>query len=117
MTENELSNTDPDLRSALSCNSLGQNIERIAKVVVSLDDGTDETNWHWIVQLVDGKFAYVSGGHDYTGWDCQSDCDWEDAETFDDAMKLTPQDERRVFEDMIAKGEEHRSGYAKGDAV
>lgn len=115
MTEDELYDVDYDLSAALRHNSLSDKVECIAKVVVSLDDGTDETSWHWIVQLTDGKFAYVSGGHDYTGWDCQSSCDWEAAETFADAMKLAPQDERRVFEEMITKGETHRSGYAKVD--
>lgn len=114
MTEDELFSVDYDLSAGLRYNGLGQNIGRIAKVHLSLTDGTDYPSFHWIVELVDGKFAYVSGGHDYTGWDCQSDCEWLDADTFDAAMQLVPQDERRVFEAMILGGAKHLSGYEKG---
>lgn len=111
MTEDELFDAEYDLSAALRHNSLGDNIERIAKICLSLNDNADETSWHWIVALVDGRFAYVSGSHDYTGWDCQSSCDWEEAATLAGALQLVPQDERRVFEEMIANGETRRCGY------
>src|SRR5277367_296972 len=93
-----------DLRAALSNNTLGEKIEQIATVILELTDGQDEASWSWIVKLKNDKFAYVSGGHDYTGWDCQSSCDWIDADTFAEAMQLASQDDRRIFEDMIAAG-------------
>lgn len=30
------------------------------------------SDWHWLVSLDTGKFAYITGGCDYTGWGCQS---------------------------------------------
>jgi hypothetical protein len=35
-------------------------------------DGNDEPEYKWLFKLKDGRFAFGSGGHDYTGWDCQS---------------------------------------------
>lgn len=39
----------------------------------------DEDAWVWSVHLGDGSEWIVTGGCDYTGWDCQSWMDWEDA--------------------------------------
>lgn len=47
-------------------------VERVLAVVEGENDGPD---WHWVVQLKDGRFAYLQGGCDYTGWDCQSSAD------------------------------------------
>lgn len=37
----------------------------------------EEANWVWHVTLTDGSIWVAEGGCDYTGWDCQSNMDWE----------------------------------------
>ena len=41
-------------------------VKRVLAVVEGEHDGAD---WHWIIALRDGRYAYTSGGCDYTGWD------------------------------------------------
>jgi hypothetical protein len=40
--------------------------DRILAVWEGENDGDD---WRWVVRRTDGKFVYVQGGCDYTGWD------------------------------------------------
>lgn len=53
-------------------NSHGNLYTQVDRVLWSWTDGTDEPMFAWIVQLKDGRVVTVEGGHDYTGWDCQS---------------------------------------------
>lgn len=103
-----MSELDYDLRAALECNSLAHKLEEIDRVLLEITGEADEAQWHWILALKDGRFAYVTGGCDYTGWDCQSDCDWFDDLTLDGAFLLAPIDVQREFSDMQAKGETQR---------
>lgn len=41
--------------------------------VVEYGDYAETTVWA-VVRLKDGRFGYVNGGCDTTGWDCQSGC-------------------------------------------
>lgn len=79
-----------------------------ATVLLELTGGNDGPEWHWLVRLADRRHAYIHGGCDYTGWDCQSGCDVHLAASFEDCMSLVGQDQRRIFEDMIAAGEKVR---------
>ena len=80
-----------------------------AAVLHELTGENDGPEWHWLVRLADGRHAYIHGGCDYTGWDCQSWADVHVAAAFAECMALVGQDERRIFEDMIAKGERTRA--------
>jgi hypothetical protein len=41
--------------------------------IVAMDDGqNDGPDWVGVFELRDGRFAFVSAGCDYTGWDCQA---------------------------------------------
>ncbi len=43
------------------------------KRVIALSEGeNDGPNWLCVVELDDGRFAFVSAGCDYTGWDCMA---------------------------------------------
>lgn len=53
-------------------NSKGNLYTATKRVVWAWTDGNDEPQFAWIVELHDGRFATVEGGHDYTGWDCRS---------------------------------------------
>lgn len=41
----------------------------VLAVVEGFNDGEP---WHWIIKLKTGEDFYLTGGCDYTGWDCQS---------------------------------------------
>lgn len=95
-----------DLRAACEENRVP--CDDIQRVCLEITGENDELTWHWIVQTAAG-YAYIAGSCDYTGWDCQSDAERHDAPTMEAALALTPQDERRVFEEMIAAGETVRA--------
>lgn len=46
-----------------------EDIKQVLAVWLGENDGDD---WRWILLLRDGQFVYLSGGCDYTGWDCVS---------------------------------------------
>ena len=94
-----------DLRSACEYNNIDSS--DLVDVLLEITGENDEADWHWIVTTTSG-FAYISGGCDYTGWDCQSGAERFDAATQEAALALCSQDVRRVFEDMLAKGEKVR---------
>ena len=97
---------DYDVRAA--CEYNGIDSSDLLKVLLELTGENDGASWHWILSTKTGGFAYISGGCDYTGWDCQSSAERFDASTQVAILALCPQDVRRVFEDMIAKGEQVR---------
>lgn len=47
-------------------------MDDVADVEAYWTDGNDEPEFAWLLRLGDGRYAAGSGGHDYTGWDCQS---------------------------------------------
>lgn len=91
-----------DLQSA--CNENAIDMSDLVDVLLEVAGENNEASWHWIVKTAAG-FAYISGWCDYTGWDCQSGAERFDAATQEAALALCSQDVRRVFEDMLAKGE------------
>jgi hypothetical protein len=46
--------------------------EDIAEVLAVWQGENDGDDWRWILRLNDGRFVYLKGGCDYTGWDCRS---------------------------------------------
>lgn len=68
MTNDELYRIDHDLSSALEHNSvvLPSPVDAILATIGGEYDGSD---WHWLVRLEGGDYAYITGGCDYTGWD------------------------------------------------
>ena len=92
-----------DLWAACHENSVKH--DDIDAVLLEITGENDEQWWHWLVSLIGGGFAYISG---YTGWDCQSVAERFDANSLESALALCPQDVRRVFEDMRANGETMR---------
>ena len=74
MTNDELGRLDGDLCAALEHNSVSLP-SPIAAILATIAGENDFADWHWIVRLDDGQHAYITGGCDYTGWDCQSNCE------------------------------------------
>lgn len=100
---------DYELRSCIHYNLYSEiDLFDIEEVVLELTGRNEEYDWHWICRLKDDKYVYISGGCDYTGWDCQSNGDIEFADTLKEALLLVPQDQRRIFEEMLEQKEKIR---------
>lgn len=62
-----------DLAYAIEYNSAPFGLDDIADVVCEAFGERDEDSWVWVVTVKDGRRYRLTGGCDYTGWDCQSD--------------------------------------------
>lgn len=64
---------DNDLQSCLENNPQeGYTADDIAEVLAVWEGANDGGDWRWILKLNDGRFVFLQGGCDYTGWDCRS---------------------------------------------
>lgn len=90
-----------DLLSACEYNSYPS--QRIESLLAVIDGERDTTDWHWIVRLVDGRFAYITGGCDYIGWDCQSSLDIFEEDTIDASMRQVGEAERDELAAQLAR--------------
>lgn len=80
---------DYDLVACLQYNPQDTfNIDDVAKVLAVVEGENDGADWHWILRLNDNRFVYLSGGCDYTGWDCQSSASHDFVLTPEDALLL-----------------------------
>lgn len=55
----------------------------VAEVIATSDGEHEQENWIGVFRLDDGRFAFVSAGCDYTGWDCQASGSVTVADTLD----------------------------------
>jgi hypothetical protein len=64
----------PSVSPALESTASADPFQRkdVVRVIAVRDGEHDERNWLGVFELLDGRFAFVSAGCDYTGWDCQS---------------------------------------------
>lgn len=80
---------DSDLRYALSYNPQDgfttNDIKHVHAAVYGENDGAD---WYWIAEMNDGRIFLISGGCDYTGWDCQSSAHSELVDSKEAAVEL-----------------------------
>lgn len=97
-----------DLPYAMSEHGLDDLLSRTEKIVLELTGQNDGAEWHWIVTTTTG-FAYIVGGCDYTGWDCQSHCEAYEDESLTKILLQVPEDIRSTFSDMLSKGETRRN--------
>lgn len=51
--------------------------QKIADLVCDEVGENEEADWVWTVKFGDGSTWRMTGGCDYTGWDCQSWNEWE----------------------------------------
>lgn len=81
---------DSDFQDAFE-NNPGQpfKVLDVTNVLATIPGHNDEDAWHWVVKLDDGRFFYVTASCDYTGWDCQSSCDCQEAPTAIKAAELS----------------------------
>lgn len=68
-----MSDLDYNLRACLIHNPQDGITEETISSVLAVWEGENEgEDWRWVVSLVDGRFGFIEGGCDYTGWDCVS---------------------------------------------
>jgi hypothetical protein len=67
--------------------------------------GSFEVDWHWFVVLKNGTFAYIAGGHEYSGWGYGTPEVYR-ANTKEECFNLVPQDLRWVWKDILNINEE-----------
>lgn len=64
---------DYDLHACLEYNGQPEfGVDDIQQVLAVWNGANDEADWRWVVKLGRRKYAFIQGGCDYTGWDCQS---------------------------------------------
>jgi hypothetical protein len=103
---------DSDLDSALLHNvvALSGSVDAILSTIVGENEGA---NWHWLVLLSSGRFAYITGGCDYTGWDCQSSCEAFEADSLREVLRLVPE----AFHDDVLAGLSRTRDELEGDEL
>ncbi len=72
----ELTNTTPasrgidyDLEACLQYNNPGITVDDIRQVLAVVEGERDGPAWHWVLWLNNGRYGYLRGSCDYTGWD------------------------------------------------
>lgn len=66
---------DYDWQQAVSEEVIGANavsMDRVAEVLAYSNGENDGRDWIALFRLDDDRFAFLSAGCDYTGWDCRS---------------------------------------------
>jgi hypothetical protein len=66
--QDALYHVDSDLAAAIEYNGVTLP-SPITEILATIEGCNDEADWHWIVRLEGGDYAYITGGCDYTGWD------------------------------------------------
>lgn len=69
-----MNGVDYDLEACLEYNPQeGYTVEDIQRVYAVWEGKHDyEDSWRWVLGLKDGRFLFLEGACDYTGWDCRS---------------------------------------------
>lgn len=82
---------DYDLKEMLGlANVPKKEVENVLAAVYGENDGAD---WHYILQMKGGDYAYISGGCDYTGWDCQAGATLNKRGTLEEVIESVPEGE------------------------
>lgn len=79
----ELRGIDYDLIACLENNAQGTfDIYDIQKVLAVWEGERDADDWRWVIRVTPecakkngGRYIFLQGGCDYTGWDCRSSAD------------------------------------------
>lgn len=97
---------DSDLRTNCAYNLGGDKfrLEDVAYVLASVMGENDGPEYFWLCAMKDHTYAVVSGGCDYTGWDCQSSGEAEIYPTMATALAALPlEDGNRKISGSIKK--------------
>lgn len=99
---------DYDLIACLDNNPQPFNENDIETVLAVYEGERDEEDWRWVLQLKDGRYVFLQGGCDYTGWDCQSWADHEFAGSPAEAAKHAEEDQG-VYSSLMGQLETRKS--------
>lgn len=90
---------DWDLQYCLEYNPQDYLVTDIKNVIAYVPGEHDGKQYYWIFQLKNNQIVYLTGGCDYTGWDCQS---WANTTYLTDAsILLTVVDDKEVLKSLI----------------
>lgn len=67
----------------------GFSVDDIDRVLAVWEGENDGDSWRWILALNNGKFVFMDGWCDYTGWDCQSGAMSVITDTVEEALAAT----------------------------
>ncbi len=87
---------DYSLSGCLEYNPQSFDILDIEKVLAVWEGENDGDDWRWVIKVTPecakkngGRFVFLQGGCDYTGWDCQSWASSKFSKTAKQAAKLS----------------------------
>jgi hypothetical protein len=65
---------DPAVSSCIGTDTATGPVLRadVTEIVASSEGENDGPDWLIVVKVADGRYAYLTAGCDYTGWDCQA---------------------------------------------
>lgn len=64
------------------------NVTHVAEVLHASEGARDERDWILVLRLKDGRFACVTAGCDYTGWDCRAGGVSSVASSYEDLVRF-----------------------------
>lgn len=62
-------------------------IDAVAQVLAVWEGEPEEDDWRWILELKNGRYAYMQGGSAYSGWDCGGSAYSVCVDTIADALR------------------------------
>lgn len=77
----------------------------VAEILHKEEGDNDGPDWIIVVKLKDGRFAYLEGGCDCTGWDCQSSCSAQVAATYEEIVRFGCSESARTRFNIEIDGE------------
>lgn len=96
---------DYDLKQIMEYENVKK--EDVKEVLACIFGENDGPGWHYILEMKDGSYIYLTGWCDYTGWGCQDGSSSVKGKTLDDIMDLVQdedyghKDVRRQLQDQI----------------
>lgn len=76
---------------------VGLDTSDVAEIIHYREGENDCANWLFVLKLIDGRFAYVTAGCDYTGWDCRAGGDISYADSLDALVPEMDTEGRMAF--------------------
>ena len=92
---------DSDLQECLRICEI--KLKNVVDVLAEVPGEADESCWHAVIKLANGKYGYLTGWCDYTGWSCQDGANFTEAKTAIEAAKLAKSnnEEKKLIKDQL----------------
>lgn len=112
----ESSPDDPYKDLNAPAKEFAQNMKR---VIACVKGERDEDDWLALIEMQDGRVAWLRAGCDYTGWDCRASGSVEYNSSIDyflGPLGLTKRDRERMAESITAAGLKYHGEAEKADS-